>query len=250
MAALAGRLGDDPAALLDALLAAGTDFDPWDDYHERLVVAARGLLAAGPAVARLLLRLREALAGDEWPERRITLAFAAAAAESGPAAFARHADPDDLEGRLAGAVRDAESFSARRFALTALCRLRRATPATVDALRWALRDVPAVQADALRAVTYLREVAGGLASQLAAGLGDESAAAAWAVGRALETLGNTETTGAANRAAIVAALAAAIRDPASQREVYTLEGSRIVHQGRLDQLLHQMLVGLAGGGRG
>jgi hypothetical protein len=178
-------------------------------------------------------------------QRRIGLAFTAAAAEVAAAAFARRADPDRLETLLIRAVDDADSFNARRFALTALSHLRRVTPGVISALQRALRDVSPVQRDALLAVRRFRHIQGDLVQPLLAGLADDSAAAAYAIARCLETLARTEAANAAQRQAIQHAFAAAIRLPSNQREVYILENTTITHLGRLDQLLHQMLVSLS-----
>ena len=65
----------------------------------------------------------------------------------------------------------------------------------------------------------------------------------------MESLARAESTTPAQRQAILTALANAIRNPTAQRELYVLENNAIKHLGRLDQLLHQMLVRLAEGVR-
>ncbi len=140
-------LGLTPPQALAALLAAGSDDDLWDAYHERVVRAARKLLEAQPEALfpALLGHLEDALTtADDWPPQRIALAVAAAAAEALPAYFRRRADPARLERLLVQATRDAGSFNTRRFALTALSHLRRVTPAVAGALLAALRDTDEV----------------------------------------------------------------------------------------------------------
>jgi hypothetical protein len=247
---LADLVGEEPERLIDTLWRAGADEIVWADYHERLVHAAQVLLNQRTSLVTWLAgRLETTLAGAEWAERRMALAFTAAAAEAASGAFAKRTDPDRLETLLIRAVDDANSFNVRRFSLTALGHLRRVSPGVVTALRRALRDVSRVQQDALAAVTHFRRIEGDLTPALAAGLADESAAAAFAVARGLEALARTESTTPAQRQAILTALADAIRNPTTQREVYVLEGNTIKHLGRLDQLLHQMLVRLAEGVR-
>ncbi|MDQ7029788.1 MAG: hypothetical protein Q9O62_08440 [Ardenticatenia bacterium] len=199
---------------------------------------------------RLLERLEIALVDGEgdWPPRRIALAVVAAVAEALPARFRRRADPARWEGLLTRATREAESFSTRRFALTALSHLRRATPAVAEALRAALRDVGRVQEDALAAAERFRLAEGDLVAALAEGLYDESAAAAYATARLLAGLGRARESTAEQRQAILRALAAALRDPRARRHVYVLERGEIKHLGWLDEALYQALVQVVGAG--
>ncbi|MDW8319537.1 MAG: hypothetical protein RMN53_17060, partial [Anaerolineae bacterium] len=251
-----------PPTALAVLLAAGTDDDVWDAYHERIVRAARALVVARPdeLFASLLAHLEEALA-DDWPPRRIALAVTAAVAEALPAHFQRRADPERLERWLVQAARDAGSFNIRRFALTALSHLRRVTPAVAEALLAALRDAGEVQQDALAAAERFRLAAGDVVPALAATLHDESAATAYAAAQVLAALGRGEGA-AGRRPAIVEALAAALRDPGSRRGVYVLGGAQnitylgrldekqnITYLGRLDEALYRALVQVTGAGR-
>jgi hypothetical protein len=248
---LADLLDDQPEEMLASLLAAGTDEIPWDDYHDRITKVLQTLLSTRSDLLETFLEsyLPQALVQPDWPERRIALAAAAASAEVAPAVFAQVADPDILARQFVEAVTDVESFSARRFALTSLGHLRRVTPDVIGALWNALRDVSQVQQDALRAVLNFRRVEGDLIPQLAEGLMNESAAFAYATGQVLAALGRSESTTAAQRQAIVDALAEAVRSPASQREVYVLEDRSIHHLGRLDRAFHQALLQVAEGVR-
>ena len=251
LAAAPSGLGLTPSEALAALLAAGTDDDVWGAYHERVVRAARALLVAWPddLFAPLLDHLEDALtAADDWPPRRIALAVTAAAAEALPAHFGRRADPTRLEGHLVQAARDAESFSTRRFALTALSHLRRVTPAVAGALLAALRDAGRVQQDALAAAERFRLAEGDIVPALAAALQEESAATAYAAAQVLAALGRSAQA-AAHRPAIIEALAAALRDARSRRGVYVLDKEqKIKYLGRLDEAFYRVLVQVTGAG--
>ncbi|MBI4491606.1 MAG: hypothetical protein HY690_02300 [Chloroflexi bacterium] len=232
---------------LDALLAAGTDDDGWDAYHERVVLAARTLVERQPAcLPGLLERLADALADQDWPRRRITLAIAAAVAERMPAAFAHNADPRSLESLLIRATNDAESFNVRRFGLAILSHLRQVTPGVVSALRLALRDARPVQQDALAAAVRFRRVEDDVLPALAEGLYDGSAAAAYGIAQLLSALGRAPRTSAEQRRATVDMLAAAVRDPRSRRPVYVMEGDAIKYLGPLDHALYQALLQVLG----
>jgi hypothetical protein len=248
---LADLLDNAPEKILDALWYAGADDIPWHDFHKKVVKTAKGLFAHQHTLAQpLVTKLQNALSDqskDHWRQRRIALAFAAALAEAAPATFANAADPNQLHRILIQAVEDANSFSARRFALTTLAHLRRVSVEVAAALRTAQRDVAKVQEDALQAVTHFRRVEGNLIPALVEGLYDQSAAAAYATGQLLSALGKSETTTQVQRQAILEALADAIRDPQSKRDVYVMDGYILKYLGTLDQLFHQMLVSIAQG---
>ena len=186
MAALRARpgMGDlDPLALLEALLEAGTDDDPWSTYHERIVALVRALVERnGDLLDPLLAALEAALAGDDWPAKRIRLAAVAACAGAMPDALNLARSPDELEELLVWGTQDAGSHHSRRFAITALSHLRVATPAAVEALLAAGRDVAQVQRDAVAAAGRFRHLARGAFAReealdaLAVALTGESAA--------------------------------------------------------------------------
>ncbi len=229
---------------LAALLAAGTDDDVWENYHERVTRAARDLVTGDPDAYfdPLLTALEDALVdGVGWSRRRIVLAVTAAVAEAAPAAFAHRADPERVERLLIQATREAESFNTRRFALTALGYLRRVTPAVVEALAAAMGDVPRVQADALAAVERFRRLEGDWLPDLVPYLEHPSPAVAYAAGRLLAALGRSPHLEAEQRRAVVQALKAALTDPASHREVYVWDGRHIQFKGYLDDLLYRAL---------
>lgn len=245
---LAKEAGLAPQEVLEALLLAGNDNDGWDNYHERVTRTLRALVVAQAEALfePLLDHLETALSGgDGWPPRRIALAAVAAVAEALPARFRHRAAPQRLERLLVQAIRDAESFDTRRFALSALSHLRRVTPTVAEALLAAIRDVGRVQQDALAAAERFRLAEGEILPALTAALRDESAATAYAAGQVLAALAR----GAAQPMAIVQALAAAVREPADHRPVYALEGETIKYLGQLDELLYALLVQVAGAAR-
>jgi hypothetical protein len=239
----------DPERQLRALLAAGTDDDVWDDfYHGRIALAIRELLAQHEELWSLLLDdLRAALDDGDWQRHRIALAGLARSAEAMPARFNRSAA--DLEPLLLRATRDLNSFSARRFAITALSYLRVITPEVLTALLRLVGDTKKVQDDALAAAGRFNRLHPSLGQalphELVAALTDPSALRARAAVRLLEALGTSPAASSAPglRRQIVAALAAALQDPNSRRYVWV---SAKTSDGTLDQDLWQALLRVAG----
>lgn len=242
---LAKEAGLAPQEVLEALLLAGNDNDGWDNYHERGTRTLRALVVAQAEALfePLLDHLETALSEEDgWPPRRIALAAVAAVAEALPARFRHRAAPQRLERLLVQATRDAESFSTRRFALSALSHLRRVTPDVAEALLAAIRDVGRVQQNALAAAERFRLAEGEILPALTAALRDESAATAYAAGQVLAALARDP----ARQMDIVQALAAAVREPSNHRPVYALEDREIKYFGQLDELLYALLVQVAG----
>jgi len=247
---LAGNSAENAAAvMLDAVLYAGADTHIWSDYHERLLRVLDRMLSE-QVLEHFIGRMRQEIAHPEWSRRRIVTACAGVVAERLPSQFAQQAGDRQLERDLLAAMNDPNSFSVRRFAFSALSHLPRVSVEVLRALPLAMRDVEKVQQDALQAVVHFRRIEGDLTTALTETLFHPSAAVAYAAAQMLEALGRSEKTTAEERRAILLALAQAVRDPRSQREVCIQEGENIRHLGQLDHLLHRALLRIAEGGRG
>jgi len=233
-----------PASCFDALLDAGTDDDPWvDRYHGVLAVAVqRQVEQFSDLVPRLLARLEHALDQQDWPARRITQAAVAACTESLPAKL-QQASYGKLEALLVRGSTDAESYSSRRHALTALSYLRTITPMVVSALLAGCRDIEIVQQDAIAAAGRFQEIQGDVLSDLAPWLTGESVCTAYAVAQVLGALGaSTASEAAKMREQIVKALVEALQNPDSRREV-VIEGQ---NKGTLEDTLYTALLKVEG----
>ena len=252
LAALAADLPD-PGALLEALLDAGSDDDPWDNYHARIVVLMRDLVqgdAADVLLPALLAALRRALAGRAWPAKRIALAAVAACAQALPDALNAALPRADLEALLLDGAHEAESHNARRHAITALSHLHTVTPAVVAAVLHAAGDVGYVQEDALQATANFRHLSAGFDAEeslapLAEALAGPGAARAAIAARILAALGSAPAALAVPdlRARIAGRLSAALRHGAAGREVCLLSaGGGIEEKGPLSQALFAALV--------
>jgi hypothetical protein len=235
--------------MLDAVLYAGADTYPWSDYHERLLRVLDRILSEQMLV-HFIGRMRQEIAHREWSRRRMMMACAGVVAERLPGQFAQQAGDRQLERDLLAAMNDPNSFSVRRFAFSALSHLPRVSVEVLRALPLAMRDVGKVQQDALQAVVHFRRIEGDLTAALAETLFDPSAAVAYAGAQMLEALGRSDKTTAEERRAILLALAQAVRDSRSQREVCIQDGESIRYLGQLDHLLHRALLRIAEGGRG
>jgi hypothetical protein len=242
----------DRSALLAALLGAGTDDDLWGDYHERVVALIRELVqAGGEALLRQLLHaLRRVLDGADWPPKRIALAGVAATAAAMPDVLNAALPRDQLEPLLLEGSHEAESHSARRYAITALSHLRVATPAVLAALLDAAADVAQVQGDAVQAAGRFRHLSPDFKeteslAPLAQALTGPSGARAYLAARVLAALGRSPAALSLPglRERIAAILADALRHPDAGREVYLLSGvDYIKSQGSLSQALFAALV--------
>ncbi len=169
-----------------------------------------------------------------------------------PAAF-NQARPrrEELEALLLNGVRVADSHTSRRRAITALGRLRVATPQVFEALLAAAWDVAAVQEDAIAAAGLFRHLSRRFSSDpeaslapLVEALGGDSTARAY-----LAALGTAPGVLAVPglREKIAGHLSAALRRPDAGREVYLfkqswLGESRIESQGPLSKTLFEALV--------
>lgn len=236
------------AEVLRALLAAGTDLDPWDAYHEEVVKAAAALVEAQPELLEgLVLLLMQTASEASWPARRIALGVGAAAAARMPATFARATDPERFESSMVTACEDAWSYSVRRFALSILSHLRWVTPQVVRALRAGLVDVGRVSQDVIQSTARFRRVRGSLVQELEAGLADESAMIAYGTAELLAALGRSQDVDSASRQAIAESLQRAIADPRSRRRIYVLdEDAGIKDRGYLDEACFRALVQVTG----
>lgn len=87
-----------------------------------------------------------------------------------------------------------------------------------------------------------------MTAALAETLFDPSAAVAYAGAQMLEALGRSDKTTAEERRTILLALAQAVRDSRSQREVCVQDGENIRHLGQLDHLFHRVLLSITEGG--
>jgi len=246
---LAGLADNSDEVMLDALLYAGADTCPWSDYHERLLRVLDRILSE-QMVAHFVGRMRQEMGHREWSRRRIVTACAGVVAERLPGLFAQQAGDRQLERDLIAAMNDPNSFNVRRFAFSALSHLPRVSAQVWHALPLAIRDVGEVQQDALQAVAHFRRIEGDLTAALTEALFNPSAAAAYASAQMLEALGRSEKTTAEERQVILLALAQAVRDPRSRREVCIQEEESIRYLGQLDHLLHRALLHIAEGGRG
>ena len=206
---------------LTALLEAGTDNDVWNDgYHGVLAVAVQKHLELHPDLVPVLLtRLEEALAAQDWPSRRITLAAVAACIEDRPATI-QEAAHGKLEALLVQGTTDAESFNSRRHALTALSYLRTVTSAVVPALLAGCQDIDVVQRDTIAAASRFQDMEGNVLSALEPWLTGESVKTAYAVTQVLSALGTSSAgTGAGRREHIIKLLVQGLQDTQRERKV-------------------------------
>ncbi|GIV82962.1 MAG: hypothetical protein KatS3mg051_2316 [Anaerolineae bacterium] len=235
----------DTEALLTALLRAGADNDIWGEYHERVVALVRALVETdGTLLEALLLALEEALAGGEWLPTPIALAAVAACAEAMPDALNKALRDRGQGDLLVQGTRQADSYTARRQAITALSRLRQATLEVVAVLLAAARDVAQVQQDAVAAAGRFRHLSRAFAGEealqsLAAAITGSSGATAYIAARLLGALGSSpaviEVPGL--REEIARLLSDACRHPNAQQEVYLLDSGEICSMGPLSQTL-------------
>jgi len=251
LAAVAADIPD-RSALLGALLHAGTDDDVWGDDHERIVALIRELVQGGDeALLRQLLHaLRRTLDGSEWPPKRVALAAVATCAEVMPDALNDALPRDELEPLLVEGAHDAESFSSRRYAVTAMSHLRVATPAVLTALLAAAGDVARVQQDAVEAAARFRHLSQAFTeaealAPLVTALTGPSGARAYLAARVLAALGRSPAAlqVAGLRERVAATLADALRHPDAGQEVYLLsQYGSIQGKGSLSQALFAALV--------
>ncbi len=221
----------DSTALLTALLAAGADDDPWKPYHDTVVavVAELAQSAEGLLVA-LLQKLDQALTGEAWPAKRMTLAGVAACAAVMPDALNQAMPAHDLETLLVRACRVADSFTARHRAITALGHLRTVTPRGLQALLDASRDLSVVQQNAVEAAGLFQRFSPWFSHDqalvpLAEALAGESGASALVAARLLAAVATApsalEVAGLRDR--ITQVLVNALDGPHVREEVWLLE---------------------------
>jgi hypothetical protein len=154
------------------------------------------------------------------PTRYYLLLILSAASELSPATFSNLADPEELEPLLIQASKYHDSYPGRAAAVTLLGYLRQVTPEGFQALHSALKDVGKVQQSALEAVLRFRRLDGDILPLLFEGLYHPSAMMGYATAQLLASLGRSDHTLPEQRRQILEALAAAVRDPRSERVVY------------------------------
>ncbi len=233
-----------PSQILIALLDAGSDSDIWNDRYHGILANTVRVLVEGHSDLRspLLTYAQQALLKQNWPARRIALAAVANCIEVMPVAI-QEVFPGGLEDLLVRGTVDADSYTSRRFALTALSYLRTVTPQVIPALLAGCRDIPVVQQDAIAAAGRFQSIEGNLLPTLVAELSGESVSTAYAVAQLLGALGassageNTDLQGQ-----MIEALVAALKSPSSQREVI-ISGE---HKGKLEDALYAALLMVTG----
>jgi hypothetical protein len=239
----------DSTRCLTALLDAGVDDDIWNGkYHTVLIIAVRLHIEQHPdLLKRLYRRLQRAIERQGWQERRIVLAAIAACAEVMPRTVQEQCG-EGLEALLVKGTTDAESFTSRRFALTALSYLPEATRDVVPALLAGCQDVEIVQKDAIEAARRFHIIKGNeraLLAELAQALTGESLSTAYAVAHVLGALGTSPVGATAGlREQIITHLVAALDHPNSQREVilYGKSEKDDVSKGELEETLFEVLL--------
>jgi hypothetical protein len=127
----------------------------------------------------------------------------------------------NLQELLVKATTDAESWSVRRFSITALSHLRTVTPDVVSALLAGLQDnSDGVRQDTITAVERFQFISGNPLPRLTPALTGESMSTAYMVAQLLGTLGVSAAGQSAGlRDEIITALVDALNHSNSQREV-------------------------------
>ncbi len=229
-----------------SLLDAGIDDELWDyRHHGRLAQVCRLLIEAhaGELLPQLLSRYAQTLPDDSdgWPARRMLLAVVAACLEVMPQAVQQAwLGPPSLEQALVQSALDANSFTSRRHALTALSYLRSVMAAVTPVLVAGLRDnVGVVQQDALEAAKRFRVVDPALLDELGGYLSGPSIRTARGVAQMLAALGAAAVAENNDlRRKIITLLVAALEEPGSQRGVEQGE--------RLEDGFYEALLQVAG----
>lgn len=239
-----------PVNCFSALLDAGVNDDVWNDNdHGLLIAAATQLLEqhADAILPTLVGRMRSAMVQAEWPQRRITIAAAAACAERMPTALWK-ASGHNLEHLLLAATEDYDSFNVRRFGLTSLSYLRRMTPTVARALLAGCGDVAMCQKDAITAAGRFNAIDGDPLPIIQSALTGPSASTAYGAALVLGALGASPaaaTEGFRNR--IIEVLVGALADPSAQREVELEDlAGGAENSGRLEDALHDALLRVVG----
>jgi hypothetical protein len=167
---------------------------------------------------------------DHWQtiscERSGLIELLAGAAASAPATFLRCGQVSRLRLLFVEAAQEAGSFTIRGDAVRLLGYMRHLTRDVLPALRSTLTDVDQVRESALEAVHLFRRMDADVIPELITWLTDDSELLAFAtaqllaaIGRHTQMLSRTDRSGAALRREIVKALAAAVRDPRSDRRL-------------------------------
>jgi hypothetical protein len=254
---LADVLRGDRAARLRLLAAAGALWVAPVRHRQRLATAA-GRIERTPQLLDVLIpwltiRLAE---GPPDPSRFRTvvadlLGLVTAAAERCPEQFlSRAAAAPRLARRLREAVELHPAQGGRRDGLRLLAHLGCPAPEALAAVRAALRDVPAVQAEALRTAGLCRQADSRALAQLIQDLRHPSALAAYAAARTLTAIAAAARLSAELRTEIGGAVITALGEPAARRQVHTLarvgREIRLESRTRLEDALAALLAELAG----
>ncbi len=237
-----------PIELFERILVfGGSDDDWWDDsegIHDMLVITALRYVEHSPdslvpELLRVLLDyLQRAIEHNYWPVRRILLAVVTACAEVMPTVLQQVAQ-GRLETLLVKCAADTESFTSRRFALTALSYLRTVTSNVASALIAGCQDIEEVQQYAIAAASHFQFIEGDLLPQFIPALTGESVSTAYAVAQLLGALSTSLAGEAADlHEQIIEVLVNALEDPSSQREV-VISGQ---NKGKLEDILYEILL--------
>ncbi len=251
-----------PAAIEETLRAIGRQRLVTERHRARYAAAAERLVETPPVLGLLLGWLDRRLCDhvqDGERDARLTadlLGVTAATAERLPDTFTGEVRSLPFwQRRLREVAEEGDWFPARQAALTLLALGGRVTEDVLRALRAALRDVAPVQGAAFRSAGRYREIEPGIMEALVEDLGDESPARGLATGRLLAALAKNALLQPEVRRRILQALAAAVCHPGSRREVHRLaedvpapgyRAERVERLGRLDQLLHRLLIEVSG----
>jgi len=239
----------DPFRCLSALLDAGIDDDEWSDYyHGILTDAVRIHIERHPTLLPALVsRLQLAMKEGSWPSRRMVLAAIAICMEVMPIAVQEASRQqtyrETLQDLLMKGTTDTESFSSRRFALTALSYLRTINEAIVSVLLTCCRGTEADQRMAITAARRFQAIQGDPLPVLAAALASESIITAYVVIQILTALG-TSLVAKDNdlHAQIIRILVNELKDARSRRAMNIPEESK----GYLEDAIYAALLRVAG----
>lgn len=229
-----------------------------EDYKKRIQAGAEQLAANPESLGVLLEFLTEELRQDvrdnanwfQYIKSDLLLMIASAAARL-PNTFINQARRMPLWSRsLREAAEYNDTFTGRQAAIILLSYLREASSDALAAIKSGLRDVYHVQKSTLDSVGRYRDVEPSFLRSLLQELYSPSPAMACSAGQLLRSLANNLHLATEMRDEILHAIARAVEDERSGREVYVYEsentGVEIRHLGRLDEIFFQILLELGG----
>jgi hypothetical protein len=169
----------------------------------------------------LLVALGEALNDPESPnyERAFLCELLAGAASLAPATFARSEVAARLVPLLSNVACRHHAHTARADAIRLLGYYRRLSIGTLSVLKTALKDIEQVRDAVIEAAGMFRKMDPEVLPELNGWLYDESALLAYAASEILTTIGRSDRTNSTTRREILKILAAAVRNPSSQRRI-------------------------------